>query len=254
MYLALLTDYKPAHDFRLTVHGIYGGNMKQLFRKLLLLLRRYGRLLSSREGIVLLTATAMVVGYDHSLLMEGMRLFPPPGGIFNQHLAGIVWFFLLPLAVNAVHPRMGWKEMGGGTGSPRRWLPWFFLLVIAGTLWAWIVSRNPAYRAFYPQYAPAGESVGAFLVFQLSVGLYMFAWEFFCRGFLMFGLKPRFGRSAILVQLVLFTLLHRGKPEYLLSMLGGLGMGIFAYQAGTFFPVFLLHWVVSILLDIFCLF
>ncbi len=228
--------------------------MRQAFRKLWLLFRRYGKLALSREGMVLITATAAVVGYDYSFTIDWLRPFSPPGGIFNQHLASVVWFFLIPAAVNLIHPRMRWKEMGGGKGSPRHWLPWLFFLLIAGSLWALIMSRNPAYRSYYPLYAPAAESIGLFVLFQLSVGLSMFAWEFFCRGFLMFGLKPRFGRHAILVQLVLFTLLHRGKPEYLLSMLGGLGMGIFAYQAGTFLPVFLLHWAVSMVLDIFCLF
>jgi hypothetical protein len=211
----------------------------------------YWQLVSSREGIILITGILAVVFYD-TFYLQLVRIFPN----YSMQLfllTGILWLFVFPSLVNCFFMKIPYHELGGSIGSIRNWGKWLLFLLALGIGWAYIVSRNPSYRSFYPMFPAARTSIVQFVYYQCMVALYMYSWEYFCRGFLLFGLKTKWGRYAILIQLIIFTLLHQGKPEYLVSIIGGLGMGIFAYEAGTFLPVFLLHFITALFLDIFCL-
>lgn len=86
---------------------------------------------------------------------------------------------------------------------------------------------------------------------ELSYGMYLFCWEFFFRGYLLFGLQKSVGSvAAVILQAIAFGLLHYGKPEMIPSFAGGIILGILALRAKSFVPCFVLHWAVSISLDL----
>lgn len=99
------------------------------------------------------------------------------------------------------------------------------------------------------QWSPGGEIRWERLLYhEVSMGFYMFAWEWYHRGFLLWGLRrimPTW--AAVLFQAILFTALHWGKPpeEIASSFPGGILMGVLALRYGSFIPCFLLHWLVS---------
>lgn len=105
----------------------------------------------------------------------------------------------------------------------------------------------------------------ALLYFELGMGFYMFCWEFFFRGFLLFGLqKSRLGTwGAVGVQALLFMLLHwawkdhnqAAKPtlETWSALPGGIILGILALKTRSFLYGFLAHWAISVTLDLFLL-
>jgi membrane protease YdiL (CAAX protease family) len=100
----------------------------------------------------------------------------------------------------------------------------------------------------------------ALLYYELAMGFYMFCWEFFFRGFLLFGLqKSRLGAwGAVIVQALLFALLHwsyvpfASKPpvEVLSALPGGLILGVLALRTRSFVYGFLAHWAISLTLDL----
>ena len=100
----------------------------------------------------------------------------------------------------------------------------------------------------------------ALLYYELAMGFYMFCWEFFFRGFLLFGLQKTFLRTwgAVIVQALLFALLHwsyvpgASKPpvEVLSALPGGLILGILALRTRSFLYGFLAHWAISLTLDL----
>jgi len=100
----------------------------------------------------------------------------------------------------------------------------------------------------------------ALLYYELAMGFYMFCWEFFFRGFLLFGLqKSRLGPwGAVIVQALLFALLHwsyvpgASKPpaEVLSALPGGLILGVLALRTRSFVYGFLAHWAISLTLDL----
>ncbi len=100
----------------------------------------------------------------------------------------------------------------------------------------------------------------ALLYFELYTGYYMFCWEFFFRGFLLFGLQKSILKTwgAVIVQALVFMLLHwsldpsASKPmaEVLSALPGGIVLGILALRTRSFVYGFLAHWAISVTLDI----
>lgn len=100
----------------------------------------------------------------------------------------------------------------------------------------------------------------ALLYYELAMGFYMFCWEFFFRGFLLFGLqKSRMGTwGAIVLQTIPFVLLHwspiqsasKPSPEILGSAIAGIVLGYFAIRTKSFLYGYLTHWAVSLTFDL----
>lgn len=100
----------------------------------------------------------------------------------------------------------------------------------------------------------------ALLYYELGTGFYMFCWEFFFRGFLLFGLQKSWLRTwgAVIVQALLFMLLHwsivpdASKPfaEVLSAFPGGIILGVLALRTRSFVYGFLAHWAISVTLDL----
>ncbi|NWF77325.1 MAG: CPBP family intramembrane metalloprotease [Chloroflexi bacterium] len=109
------------------------------------------------------------------------------------------------------------------------------LAAMAAILYA--VSKSPDFYRYYHMnyiYWPK---------FLLDAALYMFAWEFVFRGYMLFGLEKSIGKSAIFVQTIPFVLLHLGKPflETLACIPGGFIFGYVAYRTRSFLPCFIIH-------------
>lgn len=128
------------------------------------------------------------------------------------------------------------------------------LLFVAVMLpFLWIASGNKSFASTYPQGGTyVRENISVLLYYELFVGFYMFAWEFFWRGYMMFGLKRKFGFYAIFIQMIPFFILHRGKPEIetFASIFAGLILGVQAWRSNSFIYCFLVHWSVMIFVDV----
>lgn len=105
--------------------------------------------------------------------------------------------------------------------------------------------------ADYPRTSPFAAAPWLMVYAEASYGMYLFCWEFFFRGFLLFGLQRSLGSiAAVILQALAFGILHWGKPEMLPSFAGGIILGILALKAKSFLPAFVLHWAASISLDL----
>lgn len=114
-----------------------------------------------------------------------------------------------------------------------------------------IAARQPEFQATYPLRRLVREQPGMLLYWELSYGFYFFLWEWFFRGFLLFGLRRGFGWHAIWLQAIPFGLLHWGKPplEMASAFPGGLLLGLLAWRAESFLPCFALHWAIAASMD-----
>lgn len=75
----------------------------------------------------------------------------------------------------------------------------------------------------------------------------LIGWEFFFRGWILFGYAEEFGDNALWLQAVPFALAHIGKPEIetLSCIFGGFAFGLIAYKTKSFLYAFLVHWFVN---------
>jgi membrane protease YdiL (CAAX protease family) len=104
-------------------------------------------------------------------------------------------------------------------------------------------------------------AVTRLIYYELTMGCYFFCWEFYFRGFLLFGLaKSRFVGpwTAIILQTIPFVIMHwspvpgASKPpiEILGAALGGPLLGYLALRTRSFYYGFLIHWLMAMALDI----
>ncbi len=156
---------------------------------------------------------------------------------------------------------------------------------LTGRTWAWIgglfagllllmliVAPWPEFQRYYPIFRRWDEFAGlpafavkpngslatnpfvaapwTMLYAEASYGMYLFCWEFFFRGYLLFGLQKSLGSiAAVVIQAAAFGLLHYGKPEMIPSFGAGIILGVVALRAKSFFPGFVLHWAASAIFD-----
>lgn len=118
-----------------------------------------------------------------------------------------------------------------------------FLLVLMLPL-LWFYSRAPEVREFYQSYYPGDRTLLALFSLIATTLIYMFCWEWFFRGYLLFGAAQGFGFvAAILLQAALFGMAHWDKPplELYSSFLGGAVLGVLCWREKSFLPAFYAH-------------
>ncbi len=125
-----------------------------------------------------------------------------------------------------------------------------WILMIPVVILAVIVYRP--FLAKYPLCKVVANSWQTFLLYQLAYGVYMFSWEFFFRGFMLFGLEKRFGNYSILIQTIPFAVMHYSKPlpEALGSIVAGVLLGILALETRSFIYGAAIHWLVAMTMDV----
>ncbi|MDP2207494.1 MAG: CPBP family intramembrane metalloprotease [Bacteroidota bacterium] len=112
-------------------------------------------------------------------------------------------------------------------------------------------------RDFYPLFKGALEDISIFQTMEITRGIFFYtAWEFFFRGFLLFGMRKYVGDwNAILIQTIPSCLWHLGYPagEIFMAIPAGIMFGVLALRTRSIVYPFLLHWFIGIALDVFIL-
>ncbi|MBI3072967.1 MAG: CPBP family intramembrane metalloprotease [Deltaproteobacteria bacterium] len=118
-----------------------------------------------------------------------------------------------------------------------------------------VASTSPRFLETYPFYRLAGRSAFDFLVFEAFYALQFLAVEFFFRGFMLFGLKARFGAHAIFVTIIPYAMIHFQKPfaEALGATLAGLALGTLALWTRSIYCGALVHISVAVTMDVFAI-
>jgi len=165
------------------------------------------------------------------------------------------FYLALPL-LSLLLLRMRPSQVGFSLPRSGRWVRDLALLFLVMLPLVYIASRQASFQRTYPFFA--FERLGTQkLLLGLGIRLVgMFAWEFICRGYLLFGFERRVGSAAaIATQTIPFAVMHVGKPapEAIGAVLAGIALGILALRNRSFIPGAILHWAVAATLDLFAL-
>ncbi len=137
---------------------------------------------------------------------------------------------------------------------------WWALLTIAVIVLpsAYHASTLPSVLVEYPLPRALLQDQQLLPVYFLGLFfLYYLPWEFFFRGFLLFGLKDKYGTvPAILIQTISSSLVHIGKPtpEMIGSIPFGIIFGIIAIRTKNIWIVVLMHAALGIFTDLFIIY
>lgn len=160
--------------------------------------------------------------------------------------------FVLPLLSIKLVFRQKLSDYGFTLGDKKFGLITFSIFLFVMLIVVWIVSGSPTFAATYPQGGvKVRESFIIFFLYELCILVYMLGWEFFWRGYALFGLKSKFGYYSIFIQMIPFFILHKGKPEIELfaSIFAGLILGVQALRSRSFIYSWILHWLVMFSID-----
>ncbi len=193
------------------------------------------------------------------LLPQYWRLRPSGLGLGWPGAVVVLWrsaFYLALPLLSLILLRLSPAKVGFSLGRPGLWLRDIGLLYLIMLPLVYLASRQAGFQRSYPFFA--FERLGTpSLLLGLGIRVVgMFAWEFICRGYLLFGFERRVGGpAAIAIQTIPFAVMHAGKPapEAIGSIVAGIVLGIIALRNRSFIPGAILHWSVAATLDIFAL-
>jgi hypothetical protein len=160
-------------------------------------------------------------------------------------------FFLLPILVIKFLLKDRIKNYGLRLGDYKTgiFLSLIFLCIMIPIIW--FVSSSSQFNSTYPHLSEARDSWNTFLFFEFGMIVYMFAWEFIWRGFMLFGLEEKFGYYSVLIQMLPFVILHNGKPvlETFGAIIAGIALGILAFRTRSIFYCVATHYGVMFSID-----
>ncbi|MFP4598428.1 MAG: type II CAAX prenyl endopeptidase Rce1 family protein [Persicimonas sp.] len=117
------------------------------------------------------------------------------------------------------------------------------------------MALTDSFQRTYPFYKQAADSWQEFLLWELTYALQFLSLEFFFRGFLVHGLKHRFGVYAVLLSTIPYTMIHFGKPmpETLGAIFAGIALGLLALFTRSIWLGVAIHVSVAVSMDVFSL-
>jgi membrane protease YdiL (CAAX protease family) len=144
------------------------------------------------------------------------------------------------------------KDFGINLGHFKKWIKEVLFFYFIMVLVLFIAFKFTNLKNIYPLYHKAAHGMNYFLIYQLIHIFYMFTWEFFFRGFMLFGLEKKFGKASILIQTIPFAILHYKKPqlEAFGAIFTGIFLGILGLRARSFLPCAILHFLIALTADI----
>jgi uncharacterized protein len=172
-------------------------------------------------------------------------------------LGCVLLTLVLPMALLRLVAGTTPRECGLRLKGTLRDAPAYLLLFVVFAPVVWLASRRPEFLATYPFYRPRGSGpLGIdFVVFEVAYCLQFLCVEYFFRGVMVLGLKPRLGRASILVMLAPYCMIHFHKP--MLEAFGAIGAGLvlghLAWRTGTVVYGWFLHYAVALSMDLLAL-
>ncbi|MBN2638006.1 MAG: CPBP family intramembrane metalloprotease [Bacteroidales bacterium] len=217
--------------------------------------------------VLLLSAPVLLTLYRyHGYPQYFYDYFPSAKTLVNGDILARYWqfavFFVLMFILPALYIKFGLKkslyDFGWGLGDVKYGAKWLITIPFVVVPIIYLSSKMPDVRAEYPLAKSFLTNQHGLFTYELAyILLYYVAWEFFFRGFLLFGLRKRFGDiNAILIQTISSCLVHIDKPEgeIIGSIFVGILFGIIALRSRSIWYVFLIHISIGVLTDLFIIY
>jgi membrane protease YdiL (CAAX protease family) len=226
-----------------------------------------------RHDTLTASLTFLVGAAVTSFLFIENPYLTPFEGYHQVNDAVLLW---IPLLVILLALRQSPTEFGMSKGDRKFGYRATIIAILCMIPILWFASTTVAFRQYYGGTLAQPLAVGNYafatylrpplhpiglIYYEAMMGFYFFCWEFFFRGFLLFGLaKFKFlgPWGAVLAQTIPFTLLHwslvpaASKPpmEIISAFFGGLILGALAIRTKSFVYGFVIHWAISLGLDL----
>jgi len=214
--------------------------------------------LTSTEGQILICAICIFALRPtlmrSDMVTDALKAIDPVLGNreLRMRLMNIVAYALIPMAlVRFVHRKSLLRDFGLQLPAAR-WMVFCIAYLMVVHPINWLYATDPELLSRVPFYRPAAAGGAVFWWYQGLVALAMVGWEFILRGYLLLGLRKRFGALAILIPMFPFVILHYsyGPVELWASILDGLFLGGLAYMSRSIWPPVFVHIMQNLLWEV----
>lgn len=174
-----------------------------------------------------------------------------------RFLSCLVLFGVLPAVLGRFVFRRPLGQWGVTLGRRRRTAVWVAISLPVFVALGAFSATMPEIRRVYPINPLASMSTAAFATHAVTYLLFYLGWEFFFRGFLLFGLESELGAAnAVLIQATMSAMLHIGDPagEAFGGFAGGILWGVAALRTRSLLPGLVGHATLGLSLDWFLCF
>lgn len=201
------------------------------------------------EVLVIICYSTFVLLF--SLFLKRTKFFFPNESFFEKMIVlGIIYGIspIIPMILFKNRP----QDYGLRIGDFRVWVKDILIILCIMIPVLLISFAFTNFKTVYPLSHTARRGLNNLLVYEFVHLCYMFGWEFFFRGFMLFGLSKKVDhRLAILIQTIPFALMHYRKPplEAYGSIIAGIFLGIIAIRGKSFLPCAILHFSIAFLGD-----
>lgn len=195
----------------------------------------------------------------HQLFGNGDKWFDLWQYVY-QFTVTVLLFWLLPYLITKYYLKEDFSSLGLRLNFNKQALlicAVAYPVVIASTYFS---SQDPLIQSEYPLSKLIGTSWGVFMSYQSVYLFYFLAYEIFFRGYLQFGLKSEKAETKeliviILIQTVLTTLFHIGKPTPEITAAAAFGpvFGYVAFRYNSIWYGMAIHFIMNIFIDLFSL-
>jgi membrane protease YdiL (CAAX protease family) len=179
---------------------------------------------------------------------------PEWSGLVAFGVTFVVLGIVPALLTSPIYGKSPW-QLGLGAGNVNTGMPLLGLGVAIAIAVAYASRTSPELAAVYPLGSPS-LAWRSWIPHVVGYGLYYLGFEYFFRGFLLFGLTPRLGPAAAnVLQAGIVTMAHLGKPDIELAAAfpASLIFGWIALRTGSIWYALGIHWAVGVALDWFLL-
>jgi membrane protease YdiL (CAAX protease family) len=182
-------------------------------------------------------------------------------GKFHGKLWWIGMIFLFYFIITVLIIKFGFKQRLRDYGlvfkNIHKDYPLYILMLCIMLPIVYFASMTHSFQARYPIFQPLTESLfPIFIWWQVAYFLQFVAVEFFFRGFILHGLKHRFGYYAIFISTIPYCMVHFGKPfgETIAAIIAGIVLGTLSLKSRSIVLGILIHYSVAITMDLFALY
>lgn len=167
-------------------------------------------------------------------------------------IGDFITFFILPVIIIRFFFKERLSSYGLQIGDYKVGLKITLIFILIMLPLVWFASSTDSFAKVYPHLNSARDSWNVFIIYEIGLLIYMLAWEFIWRGYMLFGLYEKFGFYSIFIQMIPFAILHNGKPllETFGSILAGLALGVLALRTKSIFYCVIAHMSVMFSIDL----
>ncbi len=164
----------------------------------------------------------------------------------------VLVYLLIPMLIIRFAFKEKVKEYGLSFANVKKDLSLYLMLSLIMIPIVYIASSSKEFQAIYPIFKPEKNNLfPLFFLWQVAYLFQFVALEFFFRGFILHGIKNRFGFYAVFIATIPYCMIHFGKTfeETMAAIIAGIILGTLSLKSKSIFLGVCIHYTIAIAMD-----